>query len=411
MGTEREAPRPGTGRCRLPDAATPADAPGERDHAVDALGALAILALVLGEWLATALVEDGFRLHADSPLHVVPQLAPASWALPTAAVLFLVGGHAATRSYAAAHARGEPYRQWLSSRLLRLRWPVVALLTCWAPAATVLLATGTGLATVRTLLTQALSPLCLLGAYAVLTAATPLLIRLSPLWPLAVVLHVDLLRFGYGAPPWLGWVNAVAGWMVPYTLGAAWTRGEVERRRAGWILLAGGAVVTAVLLRAGCPATTAGVPGDPVSPLAPPTLAAVTFGLAQCGLALLLRERLRRAMRRPRTRAVVTAVNLSAATLFLWHRTALQATGAIGLLAGRLPGLHTVPDGPERLLARLAWLPASAAVLAACCAVLHFRFRVRNGPSGSAPGRRQRPAPPEALPRTRYGTGSEKAER
>lgn len=50
--------------------------------------------------------------------------------------------------------------------------------------------------------------------------------RLSPLWPLAVVAGVDLWRFGLDGPEWAGWINVAAGWLVPYTLGAAWSRGR-----------------------------------------------------------------------------------------------------------------------------------------------------------------------------------------
>lgn len=205
-----------------------------------------------------------------------------------------------------------------------------------------------------------------------LTAATPLLVRLNPLWPLAVVLHVDLVRFGLGGPSWLGWVNVVAGWLVPYTVGAAWTRGELERPRAGRLLLVGGAVATALLVGwAGYPASMVGVPGAAVSNLNPPTLAAVTFGLAQCGLALLLRDRLRRAVRGPLAWAAVALVNLSAMTVFLWHQTAMMATTATGLFAGRLPGLHTVPDGLGWVAARLLWLPVFTLVLGVCWAAFH----------------------------------------
>jgi hypothetical protein len=131
-----------------------------------------------------------------------------------------------------------------------------------------------------------------------------------------------------------------------------------------------------------------GVPGAAVSNLNPPTLAAVTFGLAQCGAALLLRDRLRRAMRRPVLWAAVALVNLSAMTVFLWHQTALMATTATGLSAGRLPGLHTVPDGLGWVAARLLWLPVFAAVLAVCWAAFHgFENRggrrPRTGPAGS----------------------------
>lgn len=352
----------GDGARRI-DAATPA----ERDRAVDALRAFAILGVVLGHWLVTALVADGGALHTASPLQHMPWLAPISWVFQTLAVFFLVGGHVATKSYASARARGTTYGRWLRARLTRLFKPVAAVLTLWTVATVGLLASGTGVGTVHTLVKLALSPLWFLLVFAGLTAATPLLTRLNPLWPLAVVLHVDLMRFGLGGPSWLGWVNVAAGWMVPYTLGAAWTRGELDRRRAGWVLLLCGAAATAVLVTwAGYPASMVGVPGAAVSNLNPPTLAAVTFGVAQCGLALLLREPLRRWLRRPLAWAVVALVNLSAMTIFLWHQTSMMAVTAVGLLVGRLPGLHMVPDGLGWVAARLAWLPVFAFALGVC---------------------------------------------
>lgn len=346
------------------DAATPV----ERDRAVDALRAFAILGVVLGHWLVTALVADaGSGLRTASPLQHMPWLAPISWAFQTLAVFFLVGGHVATRGYTSARARGTTYGQWLRSRMARLFKPVAAVLTLWTVTSLLLLLSGTDLDTIRTLLKLALSPLWFLLVFAALTAVTPLLLRLNPLWPLAVVLHVDLLRFGLGGPAWLGWVNVAAGWLVPFSLGAAWTRGELERRRAGWILLTGGAAATAALVAwAGYPASMVGVPGAGISNLNPPTLAVVTFGLAQCGLALLLREPLRRTMRRPLAWASVALLNLSAMTVFLWHQTALMATTATGLLAGHLPGLHTLPDNLTWVAARLAWLPVFTLALTAC---------------------------------------------
>ncbi|MFI6626145.1 acyltransferase [Streptomyces sp. NPDC050528] len=345
------------------EAATPPD----RDRAVDALRALAILGVVLGHWLVTALVADGGTLHTASPLQHMPWLAPISWVFQTLAVFFLVGGHVATRGYASARARGATYGQWLTGRLSRLFKPAAAVLTLWTVTAIALLLSGADFETVRALVKLALSPLWFLVVFAALTAATPLVTRLNPLWPLAVVLHVDVIRFGLGGPSWLGWVNVAAGWMVPYTLGAAWTRGELDRARAGWVLLVGGTAATAALvLWAGYPASMVGVPGTTISNLDPPTLAAVTFGLAQCGLALLLRDRLRRAMRRPLAWSAVALVNLSAMTIFLWHQTALMATTATTLPAGHLPGLHTHPDTLTWVAARIAWLPVFALALTIC---------------------------------------------
>ncbi|MCX4907571.1 acyltransferase [Streptomyces sp. NBC_00878] len=349
------------------DTATPAD----RDRCVDALRAFAILGVVLGHWLVTALVADGGRLRTSSPLAYMPWLAPISWVFQTLAVFFLVGGHVATRSYASARARGTTYGRWLGTRLSRLFKPVAAVLGLWTVVTVGLLVTGADLTTVHALLKLVLSPLWFLLVFAALTAVTPLVTRINPLWPLAVVLHVDLFRFGFDGPSWLGWVNVVAGWLVPYTLGAAWTRGELTRR-SGWVLLTGGAAVTAGLVAwGGYPASMVGVPGASISNLDPPTLAAVTFGLAQCGLALLLREPLRRAMRRPLAWAAVAVVNLSAMTIFLWHQTALMAVTAMGLTAGHLPGLHTVPSSMVWIPFRLAWLPVVALALMLCWAAFH----------------------------------------
>ncbi|MEU0391688.1 acyltransferase [Streptomyces sp. NPDC006208] len=381
------------------EAATPPD----RDRAVDALRALAILGVVLGHWLVTALVADSGTLRGASPLRHLPELAPVSWAFQTLAVFFLVGGHVAAQSYAAARISGTTYGRWFGTRMARLCRPVVALLVVWTVVAGVMLASGVGLDTVRVLGKLVLSPLWFLLVFAVLTAATPLVTRLHPLWPLAVVLHIDLVRFGLDGPERLGWINVAAGWLVPYCLGAAWARGGLQRRTTAWALVLGGAgATTGLVLWAGYPAAMVGVPGAGISNLNPPTLAAVTFGLAQCGAALLLLEPLRRALRRPAAWAAVALVNLSAMTVFLWHQTAMITVIATGLLAGGpLPGLHTVPDGGGWVLARLAWLPVFAVALTVCWAAFWPHEQRRRGSrGGTRVVREQRAARPTAKGRT-----------
>ncbi|MGW1882282.1 acyltransferase family protein [Streptomyces sp. NPDC001970] len=351
------------------DSATPSD----RDRAVDALRALAILGVVLGHWLVTALVADSGTVRGAGPLQHMPRLAPVSWVFQTLAVFFLVGGQVGAKSHASARARGETYGRWLGARTARLFRPVASVLAVWTMATGVMLASGVGVETVHTLAKLVLSPLWFLLVFAALTAATPLVAGLHPLWPFAVVLHIDLIRFGLGGPAWLGWINVAAGWLVPYCLGAAWARGGLRDHRTGWVLLSGGAAATAgLVLFAGYPASMVGVPGAAVSNLNPPTLAAVTFGLAQCGAALLLLDPLRRALQHPTAWAAVALLNLSAMTVFLWHQTAMMAVTAVGLLAGTpLPGLHTVPDSPGWVFARLAWLPVFAVALLVCWAAFH----------------------------------------
>ncbi|MFE2292926.1 acyltransferase [Streptomyces sp. NPDC059452] len=347
------------------EAATP---PG-RDRAVDGLRALAILGVVGGHWLVTALVADSGTVRGASPLTYLPELTPASWVFQTLAVFFLVGGQVAARSWTSARRAGIPYGTWVGGRLARLFRPVAAVLVVWTLAAGAMLASGVGEATVLTLAKLVWSPLWFLLVFAVLTALTPLAARLHPLWPLAVVFHVDLVRFGLGGPRELGWVNVLAGWLVPYCLGALVARGGLREPRNRWALLAGGgAAALALVVWAGYPAAMVGVPGGRMSNLDPPSLAAVAFGLAQCGAALLLLGPLRRALRRPAAWAVVALVNVSAMTVFLWHQTAMIVVtmSALLLAGGPLPGLHSAPDGPGWVLARLLWLPVFALALLVC---------------------------------------------
>jgi peptidoglycan/LPS O-acetylase OafA/YrhL len=286
--------------ARRIDAATPA----HRDRAVDALRALAIAGVIGGHWLVTALVSGSSHgstvLSDDSPLSWMHALDAASWVFQTLAVFFLVGGYSSARSY-----RGN-YLAWLGKRMVRLARPVAALAAVWIPVTIGMCLAGVPATTVHTLLFLVISPLWFLCVYAGLTAMTPAALWLvrrfgagAAAFPVAVVALADLVRFGLHGPSWVGWVNLPAGWLVPYLLGIAWGLGSLRGRRGPALMLAGGAAATAALIAwAGYPASMVGVNGAHISNLNPPTLAAVTFGIAQCGLALLLRDALARWMRR-----------------------------------------------------------------------------------------------------------------
>jgi len=355
------------------DAATPP----QRDRVVDALRAVAIAGVIGGHWLVTALVpgppEGASVLRDTSPLASMPALAPLSWIFQTLALFFLVGGYAAARG-----GRGG-YRAWLCQRLSRLARPVAVLAAVWVPVTAGLYLAGCPREILHTLLTLVIDPLWFLGVYAGLTALTPVaiwLVRRCGAWaaliPAVVVAAADLVRFGLGGPGWVGWVNLPAGWFVPYLLGVAWALGSLRGRRGPALMLTAGAGATAALVMlAGYPASMVGVNGAAISNLNPPTIAAVTFGIAQCGLALLLRGPLARWTRRPLAWAAVAAVNLSAMTLFLWHQTAFIVVTTAGLPGGRVPGLLTAPAGPVWIAERLAWLPVFTAVLAGLWLLFH----------------------------------------
>jgi len=348
------------------DAATPP----HRDRVVDALRAIAIAGVIGGHWLVTALVpssgSNGLALRDTSPLASMPALAPVSWIFQPLALFFLVGGYSAARGY-----RGC-YLAWLRQRLARLGRPVAVLAAIWAPVTAGLFLAGCPLSVMHTLLTLVVDPLWFVGVYAALTALTPAAIWLAGrfgAWaaavPVTIVAAVDVARFGVHGPAWVGWINLPAGWLVPYLLGVAWAAGALRGRKGPALMLVGGVAATAALITlAGYPASMVGVNGAAISNLNPPTIAAVTFGLAQCGLALLVRDRLARWMRRPLAWAAVATVNLSAMTLFLWHQTAFIVVTWLGMLVSHAPGLLTAPTSAAWVAERLAWLPAFAVVLA-----------------------------------------------
>ncbi len=377
------------------DAATPAG----RDRTVDALRALAIAGVIFGHWLVTALVltrsPAGGQLHDTSPLAALPALAPVSWIFQTLAIFFFVGGYAAGKSSASPGGRppGAPpeslaraaYLAWLRRRLARLGRPVLVLAAVWVPLTIAMILAGVRAATIHTMVMLVLSPLWFLCVFAGLTALTPVAVALvrrfgaaAALAPAALVAGVDAARFGLGGPAWLGWLNVGAGWMVPYLLGIAWARGSFRGWKVPAVMLAAGAGATAALIAwAGYPASMVGVNGARISNLNPPTLAAVTFGVAQVGLALLLRPWLARLMRRPVVWAAVALANLSAMTLFLWHQSAFLAVIMAGSMIGRLPGLLTAPSGGLWIAERVAWLPTFAAALAAAWLLFHRAERRR----------------------------------
>ncbi|MEU5565334.1 acyltransferase family protein [Micromonospora musae] len=367
-----------------------------RDWPVDALRGYAVAAVVLGHWLVTGLVltEDG-SLGQASPLAAMPALAPATWVLQALGLFYFTAGYASARS--AARYRGGQGR-WLARRLRRLVLPAVALLG--TGAAVLLAATVAGVPdrTLAVALTLAVSPLWFLLPLCALVALTgPLraaVRRWGPWWcvvpAVAAVAGADLADRLLPAVDGLLPVRLLAAWAVPYLLGLAYADGRLTGRRPAAALAACGAATVAALISAGYPASAVGVPGAAMSNLNPPSLLAVGLAVTQIGLGLLARPVLLRLARRPRPARAVEVVNRYALRIYLCHQPVLVGVTALAAHAGgALPGLHTAPDGPRWLLARAAWLPMLALVLAA---LIHRRAAAPA--TSTRPGGRRRSVGP-----------------
>jgi peptidoglycan/LPS O-acetylase OafA/YrhL len=344
-----------------------------RDRAIDAVRALAILGVVCGHWLVGALLADETgALAIDSPLRTLGWLAPATWLLQMLGLFFLVGGYASAPSLLRARERGETDGGWLRRRLARLGRPILGAVAVVIAGIGLAAVYGVPAGTLRTWAVLVVQPFWFIGVYALVTALTPLALRLDRRWgwraalPLAAaVAVVDVARYGFGAPEALGYLTVVPAWMFAYQLGVTWARRGIDRRVAVGLLAGGVALFAALLVVAHYPLSMVTVPGAGRSNSNPPSLLVIALAAAQSGAAILLRERLGRLLhRRERLWKAVGLLNLFAMTVFCWHQTALVAVAAAAHELGDVRGLTDTPDGPGWVLARVGWFPVLGLVLA-----------------------------------------------
>ncbi|GAB2953150.1 acyltransferase [Micromonospora polyrhachis] len=348
----------------------------DRDRVVDGLRALAILGVVGGHWLVGALVADQTgALRIDSPMRYLSWLQPSTWMLQMLGIFFLVGGYSCARSLTRARQRGQSDRAWIGVRMRRLGTPVLVGIGLMAVLLAGAAIGGMPSGTLRTLVVLFFQPLWFIGVYAVITMLTPYLMRLdqrygvrAALAGVGAVAVVDLVRYGPGqdlVPGWFGYLTTLPAWGFAYLLGIAWAHNRLGRR-AAWSMLAGGVALFAFLLIvARYPISVVSVPGSDRSNSNPPSLLVPALALAQIGAALLLRDRFERLLRRPTPWAIVTALNVSAMSIFCWHNTALVVVAEATRRVGSFPGMGDAPTSGNWVLARLGWFPVLAATLAA----------------------------------------------
>ena len=167
------------------------------------------------------------------------------------------------------------------------------------------------------------------GIYLGACAFAPLMRALHERWgPYAagllvgLALLVDVVRFT--TTELVGNLNFVFVWLAFHQLGFLWRDGRLTRG-AGWAMLVGGYGAMLIAITVGpYPTSMVGLPGEPISNMAPPTAALLAQGVGICGLAVLLRPTMNRVLARPRAWLVVVRAAPFAMTSFLWHLTGLM---------------------------------------------------------------------------------------
>ena len=359
--------------------------PASRDRYLDLLRVASILVVVIGHWMVRALTADGDLVDEGYLLAVLPVTRWATLLFNVMPIFFLVGGALNAPSWRRAREEGEQAADWLRRRSRRLLRPLLPLLGLWLTVAAALHVTVGEEAMVLGP-DDALTPVWFLAAYLVVTALTPVTLRLHELagglWLIAscavVAIAVDLLRFGPLADtmtiqgqPAVGGVNYLAVYVLLHQLGYLWADDRLPQRPQVQLLLglAGAAALVVMIGFGPYPLTMVPVADtDLPNNLNPPSAALVALGMCQLAVALLAREPVTRWLQRPWPWAAVAVPGGRLMTIFLWHQTAMLAVANATILTGVWPL-------PERVDAtwwatRPLWLLLCALALGALVAVV-----------------------------------------
>ena len=343
--TESRALAPGN-TPRLGDLAGAAAA--DRNRAVDAYRAGAMIAVALGHWAAVAVGTDANgELWAGNALEYAPGMAWLTWLFQVMPLFFVVGGFASAMSLDSHIAQGRRTCDWVAQRLRRMMAPAVVLAAVWTGVIGLGVVAGQASLVIAAAFAAAI-PLWFLANYTIDTALAPhVLLRFRrhpvgvPALLVGAFVAIELIRLA-GVPvlPQLNWV---LGWLIFQVLGFAWRDGLLPSGRAVCALSIGflGAAVTAVAVGP-WPVAMVHFPGLAHSPTQPPTIALLLFGFGYSGLAIAAAPRVTAALAgdgrgsKAAWRAAVAA-NAIAMSVYLWHMTAAVVGSVVLWSLGLLP--------------------------------------------------------------------------
>lgn len=352
-----------------------AEAKSDRNRAVDAYRAIAMLAVAVGHWAAVSVaLDDEGALVAGNALAEAPRLGWITWFLQVMPLFFVVGGFSSAMSLDAHVRVGGREADWVAARLRRMLAPAVVLAATWLAVLAGGLAIGAG-AVVGTAAVAGAIPLWFLANYTIDTAIAPWVLPAFRRRPalvvgggLAAFLTIDALaRSGV---PAIGQLNWVLGWLLFQVAGFAWRDGLLPSGAAlvRWAVALWTGTVALVALGP-WPITMVHHEGLTHSPTHPPSTALLVFGAAYSATAVAAAPAVSRALARsPRAWAVVVAGNAISLSVYLWHFTAFVVVGAVAYAAGLLPTAEVATGA--WWLQKMPMMLGAAVVLAAITAVV-----------------------------------------
>lgn len=307
--------------------------PSTRDRYVDFLRVASLCGVIVGHFLMAVLVHDGDDLSFTNILEVEPWTRWMTLVLQVMPIFFAVGGFSHAVALRSLRRRGGGYADFAAERIGRLVRPALVFIAVWTLVAVAVDLATDGDDAVGAVLQIAGQLLWFIGIYLIAAAFAPAMLRAHERWGwralaalVGAVAAVDVLRLGFDVPLVM-WLNFAFVWLAVHQLGFFYADGVADRWGAGRLgaAMAGAGALAITLLVALGPYGIAMVSfgGEEVSNLAPPTVVLLAFAVAQQGVLLMLRGRVRPWLERPRVWSGVIAAGSVAVTAYLWHFTAL----------------------------------------------------------------------------------------
>ena len=308
-----------------------AETPEGRDRVIDGVRAFAIVGVVFGHLLMGLVFwKDGVPFLGNLLASSVP-LQLLTWALQVMPLFFIAGGAANLLSWESARTKSLPYHMWLWNRVRRLMKPISIYMLVLAPVgALVYKITEPAVATPFLMVTTQL--LWFVGIYTLITAMTPLLVRMEArlhfgaaiIWFVATVL-IDMGRLYWGWPTVLGLLNFIGVWAIACHCGYWYIQRDTSRSAItllGFVLLA---LNIGLVYFGPYPVSLVGLPGEDFSNMAPPSLVMAVHTLINFCALTALRPALVRLLNNTRVWRRVVEVNIAAMTIYLWHLPVIVA--------------------------------------------------------------------------------------
>ncbi len=362
--------------------------PETRNRAIDLFRAAALITVVLGHWLASAVfVDDTGSLRFTNILELTEWTHWLTWGIQVMPVFFIVGGYANWRSFHASQRRGDSTGIWITARFRRLMTPIVPFLAVWTVISVIAGLLGVDHSLIRAGSFAVVTPLWFLAVYLLVILAVPFTV---PLWTrfgwwtvaVGVILafSIDAVRFATGFD-WIGWLNFGAVWITAHQLGYGWAT-EPARPRSVVLLTTLPLTLAALLLLTlfgPYPVSMVGVPGATANNTLPPTGVLALLSLMQYAIVRLIEPAAQRFMARRRPWIAVVGFHAVMMTVYVWHLPTLAIIVLIGYGAG--VGFTIEPLTVAWWLTRPIWIAVLLTALVGVVGIFgRFEPRVRTTP-------------------------------